>query len=388
MKKILALALCVTLIFALSIVAAAEEEEEILEEEEVIDEEYESPVSITNYSLYENSEDFYVSLVAPQFDSDLFDLSEINDILVTWADESVQQMQETLDNNLEWYAEEAAKKAEQAAENDEDYEEEDIFVPRYETIGFYDADVVGDYLSVRTELYQYLGGANGVTGVNCYNVNLTNGSILSLSDIFADGSDYASVLNAQISRYVENHPLKDQFTEAWIRDNQQYYFDGGQLTLQFQKYEIAPGYFGPVSIPIDFSAISGILQPSVKQSMAAGYMGTGKSLLKLNGQYIPFDHTLLDVKEGDTVVKYVPVRPVADLFGITMDWDVKARIASINGIEVTNGVPLSDGVTTLSAPVLNGDSAMYVNPELFSKLLELPLFMTYGDTPIIHVFAD
>lgn len=92
-----------------------------------------------------------------------------------------------------------------------------------------------------------------------------SGQVLSLSDLFTEGSDYAALLEAEVKRQMEANAALDPNLSYFpdmveIGPSQDFYITAqGQLVLCFSEYDVAPGYMGAQSFHIPAEAIASVL---------------------------------------------------------------------------------------------------------------------------------
>ena len=94
--------------------------------------------------------------------------------------------------------------------------------------------------SVVTDNYTYTGGANGMTVLSSYNVDNSNGKILTFDDIFIRSAKQSFekgilqiVKNNKSGRYLND-------IESINLDDAVMYFDGDYIVFKFQQYIISP----------------------------------------------------------------------------------------------------------------------------------------------------
>lgn len=107
-----------------------------------------------------------------------------------------------------------------------------------------------------------------------YNVDKQKGTILKLSDLFMQGSDYVSAVSADIIEQMKQQQAESEDKVYWIGENaataedefkaiapdQNFYITPeGQLVIAFDKYQVAPGYMGTCEFVIHLSAISSMV---------------------------------------------------------------------------------------------------------------------------------
>lgn len=189
--------------------------------------------------------------------------------------------------DIETVEEEIKKQTEAAKENGWPLRQGEVTIE-------YEVKTNNDILSFVIKTYMYLGGANGTTRVDTYNIDLKNNQNINLSDLFNNGSDYKTVINNEILTQMESRTKEgEMFFEGdmgfkTITDNHKYYIQDDNLVIQFQKYDIAPGAMGPVEFKIPLSSLNQILkadfakyekpQDGKKQVAFKAFTGTVKEI--------------------------------------------------------------------------------------------------------------
>ena len=100
----------------------------------------------------------------------------------------------------------------------------------------------GGLLSLVLTVYEFLGGAHGMTYLIPLNVDLTTGRYLTFADLFPDGDSrrrMAEVVDARIKAEPEIFFI-DAFDEAMFHPEQHFYFADGEIVVFFDLYDIAP----------------------------------------------------------------------------------------------------------------------------------------------------
>lgn len=120
-------------------------------------------------------------------------------------------------------------------------------------------------------------GGSG-TYSRCFTLDKSSWTVLQLSDLFTEGSDYAGVLSAEILRQMEEQVaagqavyfipggiFSDEECFQAIDPDQNFYIDeNGRLVIVFDEYEVAPGSAGMPQFTIGPETLQEILrQPSV-----------------------------------------------------------------------------------------------------------------------------
>ncbi|PAB60599.1 DUF3298 domain-containing protein [Anaeromicrobium sediminis] len=171
---------------------------------------------------------------------------------------------------------------------EEMYEDAKVAMEESEKIGYklrpYVANVTfdekynkGNLLSIYTVYYTYTGGAHGNHQDVAYNVDLTNGKILKLNDIFKNEVDYKKVINDEINKQIreiqeqakaEGISRGEKVEDIYlphrgfksIRDDHGFYFKDDSIVIYFDLYEIGPYAAGIIEFPIKISNIGDSLK--------------------------------------------------------------------------------------------------------------------------------
>lgn len=120
-----------------------------------------------------------------------------------------------------------------------------------------------DLLVLELQGYNYpSGAAHGMPTQIYSHINVSNGSMYQLKDLFKPGSDYVQVLSAIIGDQIKNDPqysyvLPDTYTG--IKPNQPFYVTKEALHVYFEPYEIAPYVAGFPTFTIPFEQIKSII---------------------------------------------------------------------------------------------------------------------------------
>lgn len=120
----------------------------------------------------------------------------------------------------------------------------------------------GDLLVIRTNLVDT--AASSKQKVSHKNIDVKNKQIITLNSLFKDKS-YIEVITGEIQTQMAASDIPfylEDFNN--IEEHQDFYINSeGELVICFDKYEIAPGYVGPVSFVIPTEIISDILLVSL-----------------------------------------------------------------------------------------------------------------------------
>ena len=100
-------------------------------------------------------------------------------------------------------------------------------------------------VSLIIKYYKYSGGAHGYYEYVPYNIDMRNGKIFNLKDMFKDNVDYKIIINDEINNQIKALSNKeenlDQIYDFYsIKDNQKFYIEDGNIVIIFDLYEIAP----------------------------------------------------------------------------------------------------------------------------------------------------
>ncbi len=122
-----------------------------------------------------------------------------------------------------------------------------------------------DILSITATIYNYTGGAHGMTEQISYNIDLKTGNLITLQDLFKSDSNYIKLINQEISKQIAANP-EEFFTEddlgfKTIAADQPFYYTQGGIVVYFQLYEIAP-YAAGIK---EFKISNAFLKPIIKE---------------------------------------------------------------------------------------------------------------------------
>jgi hypothetical protein len=125
-----------------------------------------------------------------------------------------------------------------------------------------------DFLSIVMSHYQFTGGAHGNYFALGYNIELKNGSVLTLKDIIKEDSFDLLAFECEqaiLEKYEANSLIEAGLFEAEIEilDDQDFYINPGVLVIQFDPYEIGPWVMGEVTAEIQFEKIKDILKENL-----------------------------------------------------------------------------------------------------------------------------
>lgn len=128
-----------------------------------------------------------------------------------------------------------------------------------------------DYLAIRINTTMVM--ASGTQFTKVFNVDKTTGNILELADFFKKDSDYIKAISDNIKEQMETQMKADDSityfynsdVPEWdfkeITEDTSFYFnEKEELVVNFDEYEVAPGYMGAVSFTIPHSVTDSILK--------------------------------------------------------------------------------------------------------------------------------
>lgn len=120
-------------------------------------------------------------------------------------------------------------------------------------------------LSILVKYYKYSGGAHGYYENIAYDIDMRDGNILKLSDLFKAQVNYKEVINKEIRNQIEDLGKTDkenvgiyQFNS--IKDDQKFYIQDDNLVIYFDLYDIAPYAAGIPEFLVNINSISHILK--------------------------------------------------------------------------------------------------------------------------------
>lgn len=116
-------------------------------------------------------------------------------------------------------------------------------------------------LSTRLEVYTFRKhAANGLTVAKSLTVNLENGKVYQLHDLFKPDSDYRIVITRMIQNQIKERdlPLIKEFTG--ITDYEDFYLTENNLVIYFQEIEYTPHYVGIPEFTIPYVKIRNLIR--------------------------------------------------------------------------------------------------------------------------------
>ncbi len=119
------------------------------------------------------------------------------------------------------------------------------------------------YVSMTTQVYQYTGGAHGMTIQQTYHFDLVKGKVLTLSDFFEPGSNYEDIINGIVVQGIKDGQYEYYLGEEGfpgVNEATNFYFAEDGLHVYFQEYEIAPYAAGLPEFIVPYDVIKESLQ--------------------------------------------------------------------------------------------------------------------------------
>lgn len=135
---------------------------------------------------------------------------------------------------------------------------------QYEAVGDYNVQYnKNNILSIPLTLYQFTGGAHGLTSINSYNYDLDKGKEIQLQDLFKENTKYKEVINKQIQQEIDKNKgiyFNGENGFKGISDNQKFYITDKGIVIYFTLYEIAPYSTGIPTFTITWDEIIDYLE--------------------------------------------------------------------------------------------------------------------------------
>ena len=117
-------------------------------------------------------------------------------------------------------------------------------------------------ISLIQRVYQFTGGAHGMTIQTGHTIDRTSGRQLTLADLFVTGANYAERMNRFVLEEGRTRKLP-MWDFKGIGEKAAFYLSDTGIVLFFQQYEIAPYSAGIVQMQIPYELMKDILQPGL-----------------------------------------------------------------------------------------------------------------------------
>lgn len=125
-----------------------------------------------------------------------------------------------------------------------------------------------NFASILMDYYEYTGGAHGNYFSTGYNIKLSDGELLKLTDIIKENelSNLSLFCEQEILEKFNENTLADVGLfedEINITPEQDFYIKPGYLVIQFDPYEIGPYAMGSIEIELRFDRIKNLFKPNL-----------------------------------------------------------------------------------------------------------------------------
>ena len=124
-----------------------------------------------------------------------------------------------------------------------------------------------DVLTLEIYDYGYTGGAHGLSVSRYLSIDLKNGHIFTLDEIFREDyrNDLRDIINAQARRQYGlergQSLVEAGFWNESIEPSENYYITRDGIGFYYNQYEVAPYALGPVNIFVKYRDLNRILHP-------------------------------------------------------------------------------------------------------------------------------
>lgn len=115
-------------------------------------------------------------------------------------------------------------------------------------------------MSILNNSYMYMkGAAHGMSMRSAINIDMTDGKLYTLKDLFEPGADYKTKLNNIVKKQLvdDNTPLLREF--EGINDKQEFYLTDKELVIYYQLYDYTPYAYGFLEFYIPYERITNII---------------------------------------------------------------------------------------------------------------------------------
>ena len=157
----------------------------------------------------------------------------------------IQNINSTISNTVTTAKDKIEKDSEEYKKSYEaDSNKDNTIKYQYEAIYNYKiAYNKNNILSIPLTMYEFTGGAHGLTNIKSFNYGLSTGKELKLEDLFKANSNYKEVINNHIKEEISKQPenyFQGQDGFSSIKDNQDFYISDEGIVIYFSLYDIAP----------------------------------------------------------------------------------------------------------------------------------------------------
>lgn len=234
-----------------------------------------------------------------------------------------------------------------------------------------------DYvLSMVVQKYKFLGGANGISENEYYNIDIESNKTIILNDLFIANSRYIERINAKILEQIAKDKAK-YYDGAngfkTITAYQNFYLQNGNLVIAFPKYSIAPGSTGIPEFKIPLKELSDILvkridieNPSTPPTQPTPPKTSKKieeyKWVIINGKRENLNKDMYKTKNGNIMI---PVSKVARALGYKVKWNPKENTVTLDEGKVSTIYLGSDKYAFSRALIKLEEEAITINGTTF-----------------------
>lgn len=128
-------------------------------------------------------------------------------------------------------------------------------------------DTTNTIITARTVYEDYMGGAHGSHRTSYYNIDLSNGKILTDKDLFKKNTNnsLASLLQEQLNDTISKGRSITVLYPESVKPNGNFYFDNDGVVYVFNEYEIAPYSDGLIEIRLPYSKVKQFVTPKLEK---------------------------------------------------------------------------------------------------------------------------
>lgn len=354
MKKFISILLLFTIIVSVSTYATADQ-----------------TFTVKNSVIKDNEELLSINVATPYFEG-FQSADEINQLIRSLIVDSIGDARLNKKNNKQLY-EELVKKGEKPA----------TLNTTLDT--YYDYSTNRNILSIYLHTYYYSGGAHPTNWVNSFSINTSTGEIYSFKDLFLENVNVTSVFEDKILAKIEENP--ESYFEGYkktIKDkngNFNFYFNGDELVIYFDLYELVPYVYGITYFKFKANDIKDLLKTEILDSLNQAKLNNGPIYLNgkdLNSKSSPYI---------DNDIIMIPLRVVAEALDYNVAWNKKDG-AIVAGGFIKNGVDSyfsSSKKPVIIAKAIVKNGITFVPIQYFTEVLEENV--SYGDNNTIMIFS-
>lgn len=127
------------------------------------------------------------------------------------------------------------------------------------------SDTTDIYITARTEITDYTGGAHGSRNVFYYNIDARDGTIIKEDTLFNEGSEgpLVALLNKKIEERNADPERRITILDPdAVKPNANFYFGAEGLVYVYNQYEIAPYSDGLIEVTLPYDDIAALVSPA------------------------------------------------------------------------------------------------------------------------------